>query len=92
MSEKKTYVTCSGAPKLGGVSIVGVDAADFRHCKDDGVGPILFQPDFDRDLITKVDHRAIGFQYFVASRLEMSRDGRADHSFVTGDPNSADHF
>jgi hypothetical protein len=75
--------------EIGRISVIGVDAADFRRGEDDRIRAILLQPDFHGDLITEVDHGTVHFEDGLSSRLEMPGHGGADHAFMSGDPNSA---
>ena len=75
--------------EIGGEGVVGVNAADLGGGEDDGVGPVLLQPNFDGDLIAQIDDGAVDFQHLIAATLQIPRDRRSHHALMARDPNSS---
>jgi hypothetical protein len=63
--------------KIGRVTVIGENAADFRRGEQDRVGTILLEPNLNGDLIAKIDDRSIRLDDFVTPAFRDSERGRS---------------
>src|SRR5579864_2451959 len=73
--------------EIGGKRVVGVNAADPRRRKQDGLRPNLLHKAIDLDGVTQIARGARRGDDLAALAFEASDQRRAYQAAMTGDPN-----